>query len=186
MAMSRKDRSRAAILAAAPPLLITHGSAAITMERIAREAGVAPRTLFNHFPTRGELMAAVAHERAIAVAEFIDSTRVRKPSALMRALADRMVDAGYTQGQHYFEFLAEITRNSATADTVRSGVIGQALQRFAQRSLPPGPHADVVADLLGGAMVVAVSNLAAERTFDVIESLLAQGTALDVLVTHLR
>ena len=182
--LSRREQSRAAILEAAGPLLIMHGAAAVTMERIARAAQVSPRTMFNHFPTRADLMAAVAHERAIAAAAYIDNSRARKPSSLMRSLSEDMLKASRTRGPYFLEFLGDITRSSATADNVRHGVIGRAAHRFARRSLPEGPHAEALGDLLLGALLMAASNLAANPDFDIIGSIKAQGIALDAVAAQ--
>jgi len=60
--MSTRDR----ILDAAVALLGTEAGATFAYERLAQEAGVSRQTLYAHFPTRAELLVAVA-----------DHTRVR-------------------------------------------------------------------------------------------------------------
>ena len=51
------DRKRLAILAAAADQFRAHGFEASSMDRIAAEAGVSKRTVYNHFPSKDELFA---------------------------------------------------------------------------------------------------------------------------------
>jgi TetR/AcrR family transcriptional regulator of autoinduction and epiphytic fitness len=51
------DRKRHAILAAAADQFRAHGFEASSMDRIAAEAGVSKRTVYNHFPSKDELFA---------------------------------------------------------------------------------------------------------------------------------
>jgi AcrR family transcriptional regulator len=56
-------RNRANILRATRALFATHGEA-VGIDEIAREAGVAVGTLYRHFPTKADLVGAVASELA--------------------------------------------------------------------------------------------------------------------------
>src|SRR5438132_1567068 len=46
------------ILAAADKLFYSHGIRAIGVDAVAAEAGVSKRTLYNHYPSKDELIAA--------------------------------------------------------------------------------------------------------------------------------
>jgi AcrR family transcriptional regulator len=56
---ARSRRTRAALLAAAHAILKEHGFEALTMTAVADRAGVTRRTLYKHFPTRGELIGSL-------------------------------------------------------------------------------------------------------------------------------
>ena len=60
-ATARRERlSREQIARAALDYLDRHGLAELSMRRLARELGVAPMSLYNYFPTKRELLDAVA------------------------------------------------------------------------------------------------------------------------------
>jgi len=59
-----KDSTRTRIIQAAVDLFVERGVSHTSMQQIARRAGVAPATVFNHFATRADLDEAVV-ERAI-------------------------------------------------------------------------------------------------------------------------
>ncbi|SAL09852.1 TetR family transcriptional regulator [Caballeronia peredens] len=55
------DRKRAAIVNAAVEEFIAAGYDATSMDRIATSAGVSKRTVYNHFPSKEALFAAILH-----------------------------------------------------------------------------------------------------------------------------
>lgn len=55
------DRKRAAILAAAIEEFLAAGYDATSMDRIAARASVSKRTVYNHFPSKEALFAAILH-----------------------------------------------------------------------------------------------------------------------------
>lgn len=72
LAGARRERADAArnrrrVLAAAQRLFAAHGPAGVSMEAVAREAGVGKATLFRRFPDRHALIAALLdeHEREL-------------------------------------------------------------------------------------------------------------------------
>src|SRR5438105_14190852 len=61
MTTSRKTQSTTPaerILAAADKLFYLHGMRAVGVDAVAEEAGVSKRTLYNHYPTKDDLIAA--------------------------------------------------------------------------------------------------------------------------------
>jgi AcrR family transcriptional regulator len=66
------QRNRAKILAAAEEVFAEHGAAAST-EEVARRAGVAIGTVFRHFPTKYDLLAAIMKEVAARLAGHVES-----------------------------------------------------------------------------------------------------------------
>ncbi len=81
-------RNRARILAAAAEVFNEHGISAST-EEVARRAGVAVGTVFRHFPTKDDLLAAIMKElrdRLAAEAEALAAEG--GPTALFTFFAD--------------------------------------------------------------------------------------------------
>lgn len=64
-------RNRAAILAAAERLLAVHGQ--VSVDRVAREAGVGKATVFHRFGSRSGLLWALIEERVRTLDEAIES-----------------------------------------------------------------------------------------------------------------
>jgi len=92
-------RNRARILAAAAEVFDEHGTSAST-EEVARRAGVAIGTVFRHFPTKDDLLAAIMKDlqrRLAATAEALAAEG--RPTAL-------------------FTFFAEVVEHAAGARTV--------------------------------------------------------------------
>lgn len=73
---SLRDRQRAQIRAdisrAAFRLFIERGYDAVTTEEIATAAGVSPRTLFRHVPTKGELLLAPVRYGGAAIVNLLE------------------------------------------------------------------------------------------------------------------
>lgn len=87
---TRKDR---AILAAGRKLLFGKGPQAVTMESVARAAGVAKPTLYRRYANRDELLAALAKAEAEAMAARF-GTALDSADDLRRALLDFAVALG--------------------------------------------------------------------------------------------
>lgn len=69
------DRKREAILQAAVAEFREHGFAGTSMDRLAAAAGVSKRTVYNHFPSKDELFAAILqqlweHSTALGAAPY--------------------------------------------------------------------------------------------------------------------
>lgn len=92
-------RNRARILATATKVFDEHGTSAST-EEIARQAGVAVGTVFRHFPTKDDLLAAIMKDlRSRLAAEAETLAAEGRPDAL-------------------FTFFANVVEHAASARTV--------------------------------------------------------------------
>lgn len=90
-------RNRARILTAAAKVFDEHGTSAST-EEVARRAGVAIGTVFRHFPTKNDLLAAIMKDlqsRLTAEAEAL--TAKDEPTALFTFFADIVDHAASTR-----------------------------------------------------------------------------------------
>lgn len=78
------ERNRVRLIAAAKGAFAEKG-AAVSLEHIAREADVSIATLYRHFPTRDELIAAVYQQEVTALIEAADQLMTeREPAAALR------------------------------------------------------------------------------------------------------
>ena len=96
-------RNRATILAAAETLVAEHGAQCVTMDQVARAAGVGKGTLFRHFGDRCGLMRALLDERERSFQEgFIRGAAPLGPGAPPRerliAFGERMLEHIEIQG----------------------------------------------------------------------------------------
>jgi TetR/AcrR family transcriptional regulator of autoinduction and epiphytic fitness len=95
------DRKRLAILAAAAQQFRTFGFEASSMDRIASEAGVSKRTVYNHFPSKEELFAETLVQlfhasAAILELQYRADTPLRDQlTALMALKAASMADPDF-------------------------------------------------------------------------------------------
>jgi AcrR family transcriptional regulator len=67
----RKMEVRDRILSAAFDLFLSQGVSATTIEEICERADVANRTFFNHFPTRQDMMRALAESRLLNLHDVV-------------------------------------------------------------------------------------------------------------------
>src|SRR5215472_848185 len=78
------ERNRTRLIAAAKRACAERG-AAVSLEHIAREADVSIATLYRHFPTRDELIAAVYQQEVTVLIEAADQLMTdREPVAALR------------------------------------------------------------------------------------------------------
>lgn len=82
-----KARARAEIVEAARALFLRYGYARTSVEQVAAAAGVAPRTVFRHFPRKEDL---VFHRHAEELGRF---RRLLSEQPAERAPLDALVDA---------------------------------------------------------------------------------------------
>jgi AcrR family transcriptional regulator len=86
-------RNRERLLDAAVRALAVQGRSDVTLDAIAKEAGVGIGTLYRHFPTREALVeAAYRNELARLCDAAADLLDTHAPDAAMRAWMDRFVD----------------------------------------------------------------------------------------------
>ncbi len=78
LAAQEQTRSRKgeAVLEAAGKLFLEQGYAAVSMDAVAREAGVSKATLYAHFASKEALFGAVVSKRCSVMAETLELARV--------------------------------------------------------------------------------------------------------------
>ncbi len=115
-------RNRATILAVAEALVAEHGAQRVTMDQVARAAGVGKGTLFRHFGDRCGLMRALLDERERGLQEgFIRGPAPLGPGAPPRerlvAFGERMLEHIEIQGD-----LLVAAENGAPGERLRHSV----------------------------------------------------------------
>src|SRR5690606_17676353 len=81
------NRTRAGLLAGAARAFADHGPRRATMQSIAAAAGVSKATLYNHFRTKDEVVAALL---AAELARLIALASALPPAEALAALSDEL------------------------------------------------------------------------------------------------
>ncbi len=103
----RRRRTIDALLRAAQELLVEHSIENLTVEDIARHAGVAVGSIYNHFGSKAGLHAAVVQQALDVDRRFMDLayTPDRDPLAQLYAAAEEYLRF-YLENPDYFRMLA--------------------------------------------------------------------------------
>lgn len=101
-----------AVLDAVIRLLKRNGSRAITTNRIAEVAGVSIGSVYQYFPNKRAIYAALHQRHIEEIDRVVESTLVKHAAAslegLVRALVEAMVEAHATDPELYHLLLAEV------------------------------------------------------------------------------
>lgn len=185
----RRRRSRAALIDAAIELFQTKGVQATSLEQICERADVALRTFFNHFETREHLHETIARQRASQLAELFDAVAAEdEPLAARIEKLFGLMAAYLSERPAYRDFVGEmlVLRGRGANETIRSGRLGQAAHRFVSEAAERGEistahSTDTLADLMIGAITMAISNWSASSDYDVVRGLEEAANALSDL-----
>lgn len=91
---SRKRETRDRLLSSARRLFVRNGYEETSYDEIAKDAGVARQTAFNHFPRKEDFVAAWTAERRVELHDAMEAPQPGAPSAssrllvIMRVMAD--------------------------------------------------------------------------------------------------
>jgi AcrR family transcriptional regulator len=121
-------RNRARLVEAARGLFLSGpADAEVSLEQIARKAGVGIGTLYRHFPTRLDLLEAVYREEVDALAQAADRlARAHPPFEALERWLEVFVDYAATK-KHIFHELVEATgRDSELMTHSRAAMTGAA------------------------------------------------------------
>jgi AcrR family transcriptional regulator len=187
----RQRRNRTALLEAAVALFQERGVRATKLEEICAAADVAPRTFFNHFESREQLVREIAEQRAERIATVFDA-EVERPAPFGERLTGLLsaIGAYVAARPAYRELMGEMLaiRADGRSAFVRGRVVGDAARRFVEGGVTRGEitrrHApEVLADLLLGALDIALTNWCAGEEYDLESGLDASARALLDLFT---
>ncbi|MDT8911839.1 TetR family transcriptional regulator [Amycolatopsis sp. PS_44_ISF1] len=90
----RRQETRSQISWAAVQLTVRRGLRQVTIEDIAAEAGVSPRTVNNYFPGKAEAIVARHHDRVLGIAEKLRARPADEPlwTAITKAALTRFAE----------------------------------------------------------------------------------------------
>ena len=148
------ERNRARLLDAARAAFAS-GNATVTLEQIARDAGVGIGTLYRHFPTREELVEALYRkELADLCSSAGELLAGQSPERALRAWMDRF--AGYVAAKREMaDALRAVFASGAVTVSQARGELTAAVQKILDAGLAAGTlrddvHAeDIVATIVG-------------------------------------
>ena len=92
----RVQRTRAAVVDTAVALLVEGGVGAVTIEAIVRRSGVARSTIYRHWPSRTDVVAAAFGALMVPLPDPPTSGDLRaRLTSVLRGLAHQMMDQAY-------------------------------------------------------------------------------------------
>lgn len=153
----RSERARQAVLAAALALAAEEGPAGLTMEAIAKRAGVSKETLYRWWHSKTEVVLDALAERGQRTIPLPDTGTLREDlRAFLRATVDS-ADPATVRLLH--TIAAAAASQESVADQVRDRFLvtrrqdlGQILQRAVSRGEITGDHVALAIDLIYGSM----------------------------------
>jgi AcrR family transcriptional regulator len=167
----RKQEVRDRIIGAAFDLFLAQGVASTTIEDICERADVANRTFFNHFPTRHDMMRALADERLLNLHDVVFDRADQPIPARVVGLFDDIAATLGKSSDTYREVIAEmmaaagygIHRGFALHGTflelVKEGV--------ARGEVTTRHDAQTLADILVGALTGGIVNWTVDKTYSI-------------------
>jgi len=156
----RSARTRAAVLGATADLLAEVGYEDLTVEAVARRAGVHKTTVYRRWPTKPDLVADAARERSVQLVEVPDTgSLLGDLTDLARAVA---ANIGSDVGSAMTKTLVAAAATSPSVAEVthsfwaeRLRLTGEIVERaIARGELPQAVDANVVIESLIGALYV--------------------------------
>lgn len=168
----------AAVTAAVMEQLAENGYARLSMEAVAKRAGVGKSALYRRWPSKQDMVVSVLGEFSVELAEFADTGALR--TDLMAAL--ELLHTWLTHPRMAAilpDLTAEAGRNPVLAQAVRATIgqprraLGlQLLQRAIERGeLPADTDVEMALDLIAGPMFWRLSVRHAEAEPDYLERL---------------
>jgi AcrR family transcriptional regulator len=122
----RSESARQAILAATTQLIGRDGYGRVTMEAIAREAGVSKQTLYRWWPTKAAIVLEALNEGAAAIAPVADTGSL---STDVRVFLRRTVaGAGGRNARLLAALMAAAQLDDAFAESFRTGFLARRRQ----------------------------------------------------------
>jgi AcrR family transcriptional regulator len=190
----RKQESRRRILDAALDLFLEQGVQATTLQEVCSRADVADRTFFNHFPTRDDMVRALADRRLegldVLLAGRLDAGGATVP-ALVVALFDDLAAHLEAAGPEYRALVGEMLRlswSSTGGGTARTAEPYGSFLRLLKEGVVRGEVTDrhdplTLTDIVVGTLVAVLLGWASDDAFALSTALHDAGLALADLLT---
>jgi AcrR family transcriptional regulator len=145
MPAPRKDllRNRQRLVTAAREAFIEYGPD-VSLEEIARRAGVGPTTLYRHLPEKDDLIQAVLDDLIHTVQDNADrAAQIKDPHEAFRAVFTRSCDLSEREVATFLRLAGASRRAEEHAHRLITAVIGPATSRLREAG---GLRPDITAD----------------------------------------
>jgi AcrR family transcriptional regulator len=154
----RSEQSRHAIIAATNTLLTERGGAALSVEAVARLAGVGKPTIYRWWPTLADLVLEVLLHQADATIPVVQHTSLRETLRRFLLLSLEAIEAG--AGPHLQYLMAQAQLDEAFRERFREhftakrrAVLKSVLEPHVGRGRSRGGrYLDILVDFVFGAM----------------------------------
>jgi AcrR family transcriptional regulator len=190
-AMNRMDRRkmevRDRILSAAFDLFLSQGVSATTIEEICERADVANRTFFNHFPTRQDMMRALAESRLLNLHDVVVDRSTEPVPARLVGLFDDIASALVKSSDTYREVIAEMLASSGygiqRGFALHATFLQLVKEGVARGEVSVRHDVETLADIIVGALTGGIVNWTVDKTYSLESGLHNLAMALsDLLV----
>jgi AcrR family transcriptional regulator len=184
----RKSEIRERILTAAFDLFLSQGVSATKIEEICERADIAIRTFFNHFPTRQDMVRALAERRLINLhdvvfarsAEPVDERLI----GVFDDIATTLVDSGETYREMIGEMMAAVDYGAQRGSPFHDTFVELVKDGLARGEIRTRHDPQIVADIIVGALSGAIANWRLDTTYSLPTNLHDLGLALTELLTR--
>jgi AcrR family transcriptional regulator len=178
----RKAELRERILTAAFELFLSQGVSATKIDEICERADIAGRTFFNHFPTRQDMIRALAEQRLVNLHDVVFDRADEAIPARLIGVFDDIATTLNESGDTYREMIGEmlaisgygIQRGSHLHDTfvelVKEGV--------ARGEVSAAHNPETLADIIVGALSGGILNWTVDPSYSLKTNLHSLGVAL--------
>jgi AcrR family transcriptional regulator len=173
--MSRMDRRkqevRNRILGAAFDLFLDRGVSATTIEDICERADVANRTFFNHFPTRHDMMRALAEERLLNLRDVVFDRADQPIPDRIVGLFDDIAATLVQSSDTYREVIAEMM--SAAGYGIQRGFamhvtfLELVKEGVARGEVTTRHDVQTLADIIVGTLTGGIVNWTVDKTYSI-------------------
>jgi AcrR family transcriptional regulator len=189
--MNRMDRRkmevRDRILSAAFDLFLSQGVSATTIEEICERADVANRTFFNHFPTRQDMMRALAESRLLNLHDVVVDRSTEPVPARLVGLFDDIASALVKSSDTYREVIAEMLSSSGygiqRGFALHATFLELVKEGVARGEVGVKHDVQTLADIIVGALTGGIVNWTVDKTYSLESGLHDLAVALsDLLV----
>lgn len=183
----RKLEMREKILIAAFDLFLAQGVAATTIEEICERADVANRTFFNHFPTRQDMIRALAERRLVNLHDVVFGRADEPIPARLIGVFDDIGATLLKSGDTYRELIGEMMATSGYG--VHRGfnlhdTFVELIKEGVSRGEVGARHdPETLADIIVGALSGGILNWTVDGTYSLQANLHNLGAALAELLT---
>jgi AcrR family transcriptional regulator len=165
----RKREVRDRILTSAFELFLQQGVAATTIEDICERADVANRTFFNHFPTRQDMMRALAERRLVNLHDVVFARAGEPVPDRLIGVFDDIGKALAKSGDTYRELIGEMLATSGYG-VQRGFVLHDTFVELVKEGVARGEvsasrDAQTLADIIVSALSTGIVNWTVDSTY---------------------